>query len=80
MGFAAQTGDIVKPAREKLKRKNLDIIVANPVDKAEVGFGSNNNQAIFINKKEEQKIINCCSKLELSHQLLDFISAICGRE
>ena len=72
VGFAAQTGDIVKPALEKLKHKNLDIIVANPVDKAEAGFGSNNNQAILINKKEEQKMINSCSKLELSHQLLDF--------
>ncbi|MGK7941642.1 MAG: bifunctional phosphopantothenoylcysteine decarboxylase/phosphopantothenate--cysteine ligase CoaBC [Crocosphaera sp.] len=73
VGFAAQTGDIVKPALEKLQGKNLDIIVANPVDKEEAGFGSNNNQAIFINKKEEQKIVNSCSKLELSHQLLDFI-------
>ncbi|MDJ0510313.1 MAG: bifunctional phosphopantothenoylcysteine decarboxylase/phosphopantothenate--cysteine ligase CoaBC [Crocosphaera sp.] len=74
VGFAAQTGEIVKPALEKLKRKNLDIIVANPVDKAKAGFGSNNNQGILINKKEEQKTINSCSKLELSHQLLDFIN------
>jgi phosphopantothenoylcysteine decarboxylase/phosphopantothenate--cysteine ligase len=73
IGFAAQTGDIVTPARDKLKRKQLDIIVANPVDKVNAGFGSDNNQAIFISANGQQKKIDSCSKLELSHQLLDWI-------
>ncbi|MDJ0845354.1 bifunctional phosphopantothenoylcysteine decarboxylase/phosphopantothenate--cysteine ligase CoaBC [Crocosphaera sp.] len=72
IGFAAQTGEIVNPALEKLKGKNLDIIVANPIDKAEFGFGTNTNQAVFINAKEQQKTIESCSKLELAHRLLDF--------
>lgn len=75
IGFAAQTGDIVKPALDKLKRKNLDIIVANPIDQPNSGFGTNRNQAIFIDADEQQKTIDSCSKLELSHQLLDFIKA-----
>jgi phosphopantothenoylcysteine decarboxylase/phosphopantothenate--cysteine ligase len=73
IGFAAQTGDIVKPALDKLRCKNLDIIVANPVDIKEAGFGSNTNQAVFINTKGQQKNIDSCSKLELSHRLLDFM-------
>ncbi len=73
IGFAAQTGEIVNPALNKLKRKNLDIIVANPIDIREAGFGTNTNQAIFINAKGQQKNIDSCSKLELSHRLLDFI-------
>ncbi|MDJ0580880.1 bifunctional phosphopantothenoylcysteine decarboxylase/phosphopantothenate--cysteine ligase CoaBC [Crocosphaera sp.] len=73
IGFAAQTGDIVKPALDKLKRKNLDIIVANPIDTPEAGFGTNTNQAIFIDNKGEQKNIDSCSKLELAHRLLDFV-------
>ncbi|MHC5829028.1 MAG: phosphopantothenoylcysteine decarboxylase domain-containing protein, partial [Nostoc sp.] len=32
IGFAAQSGDIVKPALEKLENKKLDVIVANPID------------------------------------------------
>ena len=64
IGFAAQTGDIVNPALEKLTRKNLDIIVANPVDQPQAGFGTNTNQAVFINAKEQQKTIDSCSKLE----------------
>ncbi len=73
IGFAAQTGDIVNPALEKLKRKNLDIIVANPIDQPEAGFGTNTNQAIFIDANNQQKIIDSCSKLELAHRLLDFV-------
>ncbi|MEL4897489.1 bifunctional phosphopantothenoylcysteine decarboxylase/phosphopantothenate--cysteine ligase CoaBC [Crocosphaera sp. Alani8] len=75
IGFAAQTGDIVNPALDKLKRKNLDIIVTNPIDKKGAGFGTNTNQAILIDNQGKQKIVDSCSKLELSHQLLDFIVA-----
>ena len=36
IGFAAQTGDIVKPALEKLRSKKLDVIAANAIDKGAV--------------------------------------------
>ncbi len=48
IGFAAQSGDIVPPALEKLKRKKLDVIVANPIDQPNSGFGSDSNQAIIL--------------------------------
>jgi len=73
IGFAAQTGDIVKPALEKLKSKKLDAMVANPVDKANAGFGSDTNEAIFLDARGRQEVIKPCSKLELAHRLLDFV-------
>ena len=73
IGFAAQTGDILTPALDKLKRKNLDAIVANPIDKAEAGFRSDSNQGIFINIEGIQEVIPPCSKLELAHRLIDFL-------
>jgi phosphopantothenoylcysteine decarboxylase / phosphopantothenate---cysteine ligase len=73
IGFAAQTGDIVKPALEKMQRKKLDAIVANPVDKLGSGFGSDNNQAVFLDKEGRQVKISSCSKLEMAHYLFDFI-------
>lgn len=76
IGFAAQTGDIVKPALEKLRRKKLDAIAANPIDQPDSGFGSNNNQAIFIDKQGRQVKIAPCSKLQLAHQLFDFVQNI----
>jgi phosphopantothenoylcysteine decarboxylase / phosphopantothenate---cysteine ligase len=73
IGFAAQTGDIVKPALAKLTKKKLDAIVSNPIDQKGVGFGSNNNYAIFLDREGRQKEIPLCSKLEMAHQLFDFI-------
>ena len=71
IGFAAQTGDIVTPAREKLQRKNLDAIVANPIDEIGSGFGSDTNKAIYIDKKGQEIEIPMCSKLEMAHRILE---------
>jgi phosphopantothenoylcysteine decarboxylase / phosphopantothenate---cysteine ligase len=73
IGFAAQTGDIVTPALEKMRRKKVDAIVANPIDKSDSGFGSDNNQAIFLDAQGRQLEIKPCSKLQMSHHLFDFI-------
>jgi phosphopantothenoylcysteine decarboxylase / phosphopantothenate---cysteine ligase len=73
IGFATQTGDIVTPALEKLKRKGLDGIVANPIDLPDSGFGSDRNQAIFINAQGQQTPIPNCTKLMMAHHLLDLI-------
>ena len=73
IGFAAQTGDILPPAQEKLQRKNLDAIVANPIDQPNSGFGSDQNQAIFLDAYGRKQVIPPCSKLSLAHQLFDFV-------
>lgn len=43
VGFAAETHDLLTYARDKLERKNLDMIVANDVAAAGIGFNSDNN-------------------------------------
>lgn len=73
IGFAAQTGDIITPAREKMSRKNLDIIVANPIDQVNSGFGNDRNQAIFLDNQNREIEIENCDKLEMGHKLFDFI-------
>lgn len=74
IGFAAQTGDYITPAIDKLKRKNLDAIVANPVDQPNSGFGSDTNQAVILDRSGRQFAIPPCSKLEMAHQLFDFFN------
>jgi phosphopantothenoylcysteine decarboxylase / phosphopantothenate---cysteine ligase len=81
IGFAAQTGDIVTPAVEKLHRKQLDAIVANPVDLPDSGFGSDRNQAVILKKNGDLALslpieridILPCAKLEMAHQILDLV-------
>jgi phosphopantothenoylcysteine decarboxylase/phosphopantothenate--cysteine ligase len=76
IGFAAQSGDIVPPALEKLQRKQLDAILANPIDQPNSGFGSDRNQAILIDRHGRQQTIPECAKLELAHHLLNFIRSL----
>ena len=57
----------------KLHNKNLDMIVANPIDQPDGGFGSDNNQAIFLDKQGDQVEIASCSKLQMAHDLFDFV-------
>ncbi|NJN85062.1 MAG: bifunctional phosphopantothenoylcysteine decarboxylase/phosphopantothenate--cysteine ligase CoaBC [Leptolyngbyaceae cyanobacterium SL_7_1] len=76
VGFAAQTGDIIPPALEKLQRKQLDAIVANPIDQPDSGFGTESNQAVLLDRHGRQQSIPLCSKLTMAHQLLDFVQTI----
>jgi phosphopantothenoylcysteine decarboxylase/phosphopantothenate--cysteine ligase len=76
IGFAAQTGDIVTPALQKLKAKQLDAIAANPIDRPDAGFGSDSNQAIFLDKQGRREEITPCSKLQLAHKLFDFVQGV----
>lgn len=73
IGFAAQTGDIAAPALKKLQAKGLDAIVANPIDQANSGFGSDLNQAILFSHNGQKEAIPNCSKRHLAHQIFDFI-------
>lgn len=48
VGFAAETRDIEAYARDKLEHKGLDMIVANDVSRAGLGFGSDDNAALLL--------------------------------
>src|SRR5690554_944590 len=48
VGFAAETRDVERYARDKLARKGLDMIVANDVSREGLGFGSDHNAALLL--------------------------------
>jgi phosphopantothenoylcysteine decarboxylase/phosphopantothenate--cysteine ligase len=48
VGFAAETKDLLENASQKIKEKNLDMIVANPIGKPDAGFGWDTNQVLFL--------------------------------
>ncbi|MCE8016773.1 bifunctional phosphopantothenoylcysteine decarboxylase/phosphopantothenate--cysteine ligase CoaBC [Halomonas sp. MCCC 1A17488] len=48
VGFAAETRDLEAYARDKLERKRLDMIVANDVSAAGLGFGADDNAALLL--------------------------------
>jgi phosphopantothenoylcysteine decarboxylase / phosphopantothenate---cysteine ligase len=71
IGFAAETENVFDHAAEKLKKKNLDIIVANDVSRADIGFGSDNNEVTIIESSGSAKHVPMLSKEEIAHIILD---------
>ena len=48
VGFAAETSDLERHAREKLSRKQCDLIVANDVSQPGIGFDSQDNEVLLV--------------------------------
>ncbi|OPY68117.1 MAG: Coenzyme A biosynthesis bifunctional protein CoaBC [Syntrophorhabdus sp. PtaU1.Bin050] len=71
IGFAAETENLFEHAADKLKRKNLDIIIANDVAKTGIGFGSDNNEVTIIEASGSAKHVPMLSKDEIAHIILD---------
>jgi phosphopantothenoylcysteine decarboxylase/phosphopantothenate--cysteine ligase len=73
VGFAAETGDLVSNAREKLKVKNLDMVILNDVTRKDSGFDVDTNQVRIIYKNGSEEDLALMTKTELAHQILDRI-------
>lgn len=70
VGFAAETNDVLAHARDKLARKNLDMIVANDVTRPGAGFDVDTNIVTLITK-DEQEALPMMSKAEVAQRILD---------
>lgn len=56
VGFAAETSNLLAYAKEKLQRKNLDMIVANDVSQQSQGFQSQKNEVTLITATQQYQI------------------------
>jgi phosphopantothenoylcysteine decarboxylase/phosphopantothenate--cysteine ligase len=71
IGFAAETENLEREARRKLETKNCDMIVANLVGGADVGFESDQNEVALAMRTGEFVRLPRASKRELADQILD---------
>ena len=70
VGFAAETNDVLAHAKDKLARKNLDMIVANDVTRPGAGFDVDTNIVTLI-MKDGQEALPMMSKAEVAQRILD---------
>lgn len=71
IGFAAETQELLKHAREKLKNKNLDMIVANDVTQEGAGFDGDTNIVRFLMADGNMEELPQMTKQEVAEVLLD---------
>lgn len=74
VGFAAETEDVLGYARGKLAEKNLDMIVANDVSVAGLGFGSDVNRVIIVSAVGADEL-PVLGKGAIARELLDRVVA-----
>jgi phosphopantothenoylcysteine decarboxylase/phosphopantothenate--cysteine ligase len=75
VGFAAETGDLLRKAREKRARKNVDLIVANDVTTPGAGFEVETNAVTIIGADQEQTL-PLQSKARVAEAILDRVEQL----
>jgi phosphopantothenoylcysteine decarboxylase/phosphopantothenate--cysteine ligase len=79
VGFALETTNVVAHAQDKLKKKNLDLIVANNPTVPNAGFAHPTNRVTIIDRSGKIIHLDEMSKFDLAHVILDhalqFLSA-----
>ncbi|OZB13768.1 MAG: bifunctional 4'-phosphopantothenoylcysteine decarboxylase/phosphopantothenoylcysteine synthetase, partial [Marinobacter sp. 34-60-7] len=73
VGFAAETRDLAHYAMDKLKRKKLDMIVANDVSEPGIGFNSDRN-AVIVFWPSGQQSIGPDSKQAIAERLMALVA------
>jgi len=71
IGFAAETENVLENAVEKLNSKRLDLIVANDISDESIGFESDYNSVMIIDKNGNTKQVSRSLKYEVANLILD---------
>ena len=78
IGFAAETENLEENASSKLKKKELDLIVANDVSQKDSGFGSDKNQVTLIWKDGRKKELPLMEKTAVSDVIIQEAAKLMG--
>jgi phosphopantothenoylcysteine decarboxylase/phosphopantothenate--cysteine ligase len=73
IGFAAETQNLLENAQNKLKDKGCDAIILNDVSSTDLGFKSDENEVVFIDKKSSIKLARN-SKQKLGRKIIEIIA------
>lgn len=75
IGFAAEYGkEGLERARQKMKQKNLDMIVFNDISRSDIGFESDDNEITILTKSGGDVFVSKTSKLKCAHRILDQVA------
>ncbi len=76
IGFSAEAGDSLARTKEKIKNKNLDLIVFNNILNKETGFGSDKNEIKILDKKGKILFEGIDTKENLAVSIIDAIERL----
>jgi phosphopantothenoylcysteine decarboxylase/phosphopantothenate--cysteine ligase len=76
VGFAAETEDLLANARDKLRRKRLDLIAANDVSASDAGFAVDTNRVTLLSADGSVETLPLMAKEDVAHEIWDRVSQL----
>ena len=76
VGFALETNDALEHARQKMERKNLDLIVLNSLQDAGAGFGHDTNKITLLRRNGLQTAFELKTKTEVAEDIVNEIAGL----
>lgn len=73
VGFAAESENIIEYAKEKIQKKGCDFLVANDISRSDIGFSSDYNEVLIIDKSLNVEKVEKASKKEIAKKILEAI-------
>ena len=80
VGFAAETNNLLEYAKDKMKAKNLDFIVANNISKEGAGFGEDTNIVTIIKSDGSSRAYKQMPKKQVARIILDEIGELANEK
>lgn len=74
IGFAAETQDVITYGKEKVRKKNLDMLVANDVSKSNAGFDVDTNEVTFIYPGDQIVNLPNMSKPDVAERIIQALA------
>jgi len=74
VGFCAESENLIENAKEKIKRKGCDFLVANDISRSDIGFNSDENEVIIFDKDGGMKKLDKAPKKVIARKILEWIS------
>lgn len=79
VGFAAESHNVIANAKDKVKRKGLDMIVANDITEKDCGFGTETNRVAIIDSKGKAEELPLLPKDEVADRILDSVVTLLNK-
>ena len=73
VGFCAESENLLENAKEKIRKKGCDYLIANDISRTDIGFASDENEVYIIDKELNIKHLEKMSKYELAKKILEYI-------
>lgn len=73
IGFCAESENLIENAKEKITKKGCDYLIANDISRNDIGFGSEDNEVVILDKNGGMKRLEKASKSVIARQILEAI-------